>query len=47
MFSFRIQIVMKFKQLKSKIAELYQVFILQIGQTKKNKEVYLNYTCMK
>lgn len=45
MFSFRIQMVIKFKQLKSKIAELYQVFILQIGQAK--KEVYLNYTCMK
>lgn len=43
MFSFRIQMVMKFKQLKSKISELYQGFILQIAQTKKKKEVYLNY----
>lgn len=43
MFSFRIQLVMNFKQLKSQISELYRVFILQIGQAKKKKEVYLNY----
>lgn len=43
MFSFRIQMLMKFKQLKTKISELYQGFILQTGQAIKKKEVYLNY----
>lgn len=35
--------LMKFKQLKTKISELYQGFILQIGQAKKKKEVNPNY----